>query len=1082
MKPQAMTLRRSIILVVLVSLLAPALIISGHFWYQRFNDGIRTQTQELLELNAGVLANGMQEPLWNINKESGNALLNAMMSRNEDIVHIEVRDNTLGVFVIGERPERRIGHTATTEKPVTFHGKTIGSIKIEVGSTRLHRVMVSSLTEQMVALAAQLGLSIVLILGILEKRLINPLRQLAQGAESLAARKLDEPFTWTRLDEIGLLSQRLEVTRISLRGLFDELERDIDKRKQVEQELQRREERFRLLVEQSPIAIIEWDDQHQVVEWNSAAEKIFGYQRHQALGQHAGFIVPVSARHAVDETFIRLRQIHGIVRRVFPNVRADGIQITCQWSSTCIRERDGSSGRLLSMAEDITEKRRSEAERSLSEAKFYGAFQCNPDSTSIARISDGMILDVNEYFEKNTGYTREESVGKNAMELNLWIYPEERLALIEKLQHTKLIRDYPWSMRTKSGEIRKCQSNATIFNVGDEPCIMAVARDVTEQLQLEEQKAEADHALLRLAQGTRDIAGESFFELLVADLAAALRTDRAFIGLRVPEKPNYIRTIAAYARGQQVENFEYFLVGAPCECILKGDICVYPTGIQMQFPDDTALSENGWDSYAGAPLHDANGLTIGVLAVMDSQPLSNPDLIKSLLRVFSERASAELERKRAEEALRISEQRFSTMFQSSPIAMFVTQVGRNYVVKDINGAFERLFQMPRDVVIGKSTLQLGLYCEPTDRVALIDELREAGTTNSHEIWMNRADGNKILVRFSGHTFHLMGEKYGILACQDVTDNRRIENEIREINATLEERVVERTEELQQANRELAFTLYTLNKAQEDLVRSEKLAALGALVAGIAHELNTPIGNSVMVASTLLDQSRTLNRSYAADKGIKRSVLEAFMAEITKAGDILVRNLHRAANLVNSFKQVAVDQTSSQRREFALGEVVSEIMLTLWPRLKKTAFTIHQDISDDIRLDSYPGPLGQVLTNLVNNALIHGFEGREAGTISISARNDPDGWVEMVVRDDGIGIPPAHLNRIFDPFFTTKLGAGGSGLGLNITHNLVTGVLGGRIRVESEVGIGTSFTVTMPQSAPQKQSDEGVRGAQGQASA
>jgi signal transduction histidine kinase len=227
----------------------------------------------------------------------------------------------------------------------------------------------------------------------------------------------------------------------------------------------------------------------------------------------------------------------------------------------------------------------------------------------------------------------------------------------------------------------------------------------------------------------------------------------------------------------------------------------------------------------------------------------------------------------------------------------------------------------------------------------------------------------------------------------------------------------------------------------------------------------------MVASALNDQTSTLTADYRDNKGIKRSALETYLNDVGRASDILVRNLHRAADLVNSFKQVAIDQTSSQRRAFSLAEVVSEILLTLWPMIRKSPFHIEQSVPDDLDFDSYPGPLGQVLTNLINNALLHGFEGRNHGTIVIAAQENSDGLIELTVSDDGVGIPASHLNRIFDPFFTTKLGAGGSGLGLNITHNVVTGILGGRVRVQSAVGVGTTFTLILPKVAPYKQSDD-----------
>ncbi|WP_052452416.1 PAS domain S-box protein [Noviherbaspirillum autotrophicum] len=1076
---RTLTLRRAIVLMVMLGLLIPALLINGYSWFKRYNDDIRKQTEDLLQQNAAVLANGMQEPLWNLNHESGNALLEAMMSRNEDVVRIDVRDNALGVFAAGERPERRSGYTAATERPVLYHGSTIGSVQIEVGSARLRRIMIDDLLQSTIAVIAQAALSIVLILILLDRRLVRPLQRISLGAERLAARQLEVPFTWQRLDELGLLSRRMEDTRISLRKLFDELDRknreleqDIDQRKRVEQELHEREERFRVLVEQSPIAIIEWNSRYEVIEWNAAAENIFGHARAQAIGRHAGFIIPNASRDAVDAAFRKIVAGRSEHRQIIENCRADGRIITCQWNHTYIAGEDGSADRLLSIAEDITEKRRAEDALSLSEAKFAGAFDCNPDAVTILRMNDGVIIDVNQTFVEMTGYARQEAVGMTSVELQMWINPEQRVAMFRELRIHHSVRNFSWEMRTRQGTQRKCTTNGTVFSASNESYILVVIRDVTDQRLLEAQKAEADRALLRLAQGTRDIAGESFFDLLVADLASALRTDCAFIGLRMPGAPDRLRTIAAHERGHSIATFDFAIDGTPCERTLEGDIYVYASDVQRSFPAAPLLPQYDWQSFAGAVLRDAAGNTVGVLAVLHSQPLGNPDLVRSLLQVFSERASAELERKRAEEELRASEQRFSSIFQSSPIAMFVTQVRGNYVIKDVNRAFEQLFLRSRDSVFGKNTSELGLYCNPEDRVALIAELRQTGTADSRpEIWMLRGDGSKVLVEIFGHTFTLAGDKFGILACTDVTDKRRIENEIRELNATLEQRVIERTEELQQANEELEYTLGTLNMAQEELVRSEKLAALGSLVAGIAHELNTPIGNSLMVASTLLDQSRSLNASYARDNGIKRSTLEHYIADTGNAGDILVRNLQRAANLVASFKQVAVDQTSSQRRTFSVAEVVAEIMLTLWPTLKKTSFSVKQDIAGGLKMDSYPGPLGQVITNLVNNALLHGFEGRSAGTVLISAHDAADGWLELLVQDDGVGIPPANLNRIFDPFFTTKLGSGGSGLGLNIAHNIVTGILGGRIRVHSELGRGSSFILSLPLVAPQRQSDE-----------
>ncbi len=272
-------------------------------------------------------------------------------------------------------------------------------------------------------------------------------------------------------------------------------------------------------------------------------------------------------------------------------------------------------------------------------------------------------------------------------------------------------------------------------------------------------------------------------------------------------------------------------------------------------------------------------------------------------------------------------------------------------------------------------------------------------------------------------------------------------------------LVERSNALKNVNRELLNTIDMLRQTQEDLVASEKLAALGALVAGIAHELNTPIGNGLMAATALLDFTQGMARRM--EHHMTRTELTNYFVQVNEGGDILVRNLSRAAELVSSFKQVAVDRESSQGRSFMLTEVIAETLVTLQPRIKKTVVAVVQDIPATIQMSSYPGPLGQVISNLVCNALIHGFEGRKAGKVTVTAQALLNEQVEIVVQDDGNGIAPDNLSRIFDPFFTTKMGKGGSGLGLHICYNIVTGLLAGKIRVNSRINAGTTFTLTLP---------------------
>jgi len=272
-------------------------------------------------------------------------------------------------------------------------------------------------------------------------------------------------------------------------------------------------------------------------------------------------------------------------------------------------------------------------------------------------------------------------------------------------------------------------------------------------------------------------------------------------------------------------------------------------------------------------------------------------------------------------------------------------------------------------------------------------------------------------------------------------------------------------ELRKANRDLQQMFEQLNRAKEELVHSEKLAALGALVAGISHELNTPIGNSLMIASAFEDQTSEIRAMFDRGEPMKRSVFDSYLSNASTAVEVLVRNLHRAADMVSNFKQVAVDQTSAQRRTFLLADVVSGNVLTLLPTIRRTPYTVTQEIPPALMMDSYPGPLGQVITNLLTNAITHGLDGRDYGTIAISSGGEEQGSVVLTISDDGKGISADNLLHIYEPFFTTKLGVGGSGLGLHIVHNIVSDILGGRIDVRSAPGAGTTFTLTLPITAP-----------------
>jgi signal transduction histidine kinase len=247
--------------------------------------------------------------------------------------------------------------------------------------------------------------------------------------------------------------------------------------------------------------------------------------------------------------------------------------------------------------------------------------------------------------------------------------------------------------------------------------------------------------------------------------------------------------------------------------------------------------------------------------------------------------------------------------------------------------------------------------------------------------------------------------------------------------------------------------------QASLIEAEKLAALGGLVAGVAHEVNNPVGISLTVASSLAGRCETFAAEVQSGQ-LRRSRLDEFTATVRTASSQLVANLQRAGELVQSFKQVAVDRSQAERRSFDLKHATEQILASLRPTLKSSPVALSVDIPDGIMMDSFPGPYGQILTNLFLNAVNHGFEGA-GGAIAIQARLQGRGRVQILFQDDGRGMTEDVQRQAFDPFFTTRRGAGGTGLGLHIVYNIVTQRLGGRITLSSSPGRGTTFSIVLP---------------------
>ncbi|WIV99527.1 ATP-binding protein [Kinneretia aquatilis] len=309
---------------------------------------------------------------------------------------------------------------------------------------------------------------------------------------------------------------------------------------------------------------------------------------------------------------------------------------------------------------------------------------------------------------------------------------------------------------------------------------------------------------------------------------------------------------------------------------------------------------------------------------------------------------------------------------------------------------------------------------------------------------------------------------------DVSARVQAQRALEQLNAELETRVARRTQALLEANHQLSETLDTLQKTKDELVRNERLASLGALVAGVAHELNTPIGNSLVVASTLQEHSAHLSADVAAGT-LRRSSMQGYLDLANNSFALLMRSLQRAAELVARFKQMAEDTHWGRRCRFDLAEALMQWTQTLQPQFTATPHRLLTELEPGIEMDSWPEMLEQVLSQLISNTLIHAHRPERPGTTRLQLQRLDGQRVRLSVSDDGWGIDARSLPRIFDPFFTTRLGSGGNGLGLHRVFSLVNGALGGRIMCSSEPGQGSVFVLELPCVAPQADSLPGSGG-------
>ena len=681
--------------------------------------------------------------------------------------------------------------------------------------------------------------------------------------------------------------------------------------------------------------------------------------------------------------------------------------------------------------------------------RFQTVFNSSATPSVIARVSDRVFTDCNNAFCELFGYSRDEVIGRTSIDLGLFRDWSDRDRGFAEYLAKGRVFNAEHDMVTASGNVRRVLRSLTAIEMSGEPMALVQIIDITERKRAEDEL----RANRRLLEIVIDAIPMSIFA-----------KDR---------NSNYVMVnqgMADFYEKTKEDLLRWHTSDLPIpdetrQKSLRDDEWVFSNQAVLDQP--LAMLQNPAGSFVPfhstkIPLFGDDGELIGLLGI-------NRDITED---------------RRAQEELRASRRLLEIVIDSIPMFIFAKDLQGRYLV--VNQRSADFYGTTKEAILESGVSNL-LISEAARAAAVAEDewvFENRATLVIEESLREFARGKRVLIHCTKiPLFGDDGELVGVLGVlRDISQEKRAAEELHaatraleEVNLSLEMTVEQRTAELQRANAELGGTLENLMSSQEALVRSEKLAALGRLVAGVAHELNTPIGNSLLSASALAERTEEFAREISVDDP-NRLPLFGYIEDAREASQILLRNLEKAGEIIRSFKQIAVDQASSQRRLFALNEIVDEVLLAHRPMLRNAALVVHVDIPADLWLDSYPGPLGQVLGNLITNAMLHGHEGREHGIVEISATPRGPYQLEIAVRDQGRGISEENLKRIFDPFFTTRMGRGGTGLGLGICYNIVSETLGGTIDVKSRVGIGTTIIMRLPVTAPHSAGDAAARNA------
>lgn len=403
--------------------------------------------------------------------------------------------------------------------------------------------------------------------------------------------------------------------------------------------------------------------------------------------------------------------------------------------------------------------------------------------------------------------------------------------------------------------------------------------------------------------------------------------------------------------------------------------------------------------------------------------------------------------------LRQSKHKLDIHIKNTPLG--VIELDKDLQILGWNKAAESIFGFSKEEAMGKKMSRIIVTSNMYNQIdTKLFELmsQDKGARNINENCTKEGD----IITCEWYNTPLWdeyGEVIGVASLVlDITQRIQMESEISNINRELEKKVQERTSELEKS-------LSIIKETQHQLIENEKLSALGGLVAGVAHEINNPIGVTLTAASFLEECTNGVLKLVNSGK-LKKSDFTRYTEQAAQSTRSIILSINRASHIIQSFKSIAVDQLAEEKRKFNLHQILDDILVSLHHKIKKTRHTIGMNCPEDLEIMSYPGVLSQIFTNFIINSLLHGFENIESGHIQIDI-SYKENILIIDYRDNGVGMSKESLEKIYEPFYTTKKGEGGSGLGMNIVYNQISKTLNGKIETESELGKGVHFRISFP---------------------